>query len=272
MGEKHNREKIIFAFFQKCKPDFAGTPVTYVPGNDPPDFVCTDANGRRIGIELGEWLNEQQMKSGKEREALEKSYMGVIQSEKTSHPQNIGTVWIGPKEMTILKKGDQDSFCRELYDNAQRVDREWHANKEVNGPQGYHQIDFSGYPTLQKYLSILVFMPASMLAQPSGFPWICFRPHGGAYSSESAILALSELLEKKIPKYVGLRQKENLRELYLIAYFDQGLVYNTPYDTIGIGFSTIANICRKWLAANWGQFDKIFLFDSTGDGKVEQVL
>jgi hypothetical protein len=272
MSKKQQREKTIFAFFQQCEPNFAGTTVTCVPGNDPPDFVCTDINGRRIGIELGEWLNEQQMKSGKEREALEKSFMDAIQSEKTSHPQNIGTVWLGPKAMTPLKPADQDDFRRELYDQVQQVDREWHTNKEVNGPQGYHQTDFSGYPTLQKYFGVLVFKPVCVLAQPSGFPWILFRPHGGAYSSQSAIDALSALMQKKIPKYVGLRQKEQLSELYLIAYFDQGLFYNTPYDTIGIGFSKIADICRTWLAANRGQFDKVFVFDSTGDGKVEQIL
>jgi hypothetical protein len=271
MSQKTDREKNIIDYFQKCRPDFAATSVTCEPGNDPPDFVCTDANGKRIGIELGEWLNEGQMKLGKELETMEASYLSAIQSEKKSPPPNIGTVWIGPKEMTILKKADQDGFCRELYDNVQRVAKEWHTNKEINGPQGYHQVDFSGYPMLQKYLSVLVFMPVSVLAQPQGFPWICFRLHGGAYSSKSAIDALAALLEKKIPKYVGLRQREILSELYLIAYFDQGLLYNTPYETIGIDFSTIAEICREWLSKNPGQFDKVFLFDSTGNGKVEQI-
>jgi hypothetical protein len=34
----------------------------------------------------------------------------------------------------------------------------------------------------------------------------------------------------------------------------------------------IAQAARAWLKANPGKFQKVFLFDSTGDGKVAQIL
>ena len=46
-------EKVIFEFFMKLMPNFAGRPVKWQPGNDPPDVLCTDNDGVRIGVELG---------------------------------------------------------------------------------------------------------------------------------------------------------------------------------------------------------------------------
>jgi hypothetical protein len=56
------------------------------------------------------------------------------------------------------------------------------------------QTDFSGYPLLAKHLGVLVFKPTSVLNSPLGYAWICFRPHGGAYSSRTAIDALAALV------------------------------------------------------------------------------
>src|SRR5437773_12258458 len=88
-------EKVIFEFFMKLMPDFAGRHVKWQPGNDPPDVLCIDDEGARIGVELGEWLNQGQMRVEKEAEIAEKSFRDALRSEEVPHPTNFGYVWIG---------------------------------------------------------------------------------------------------------------------------------------------------------------------------------
>lgn len=272
MTKKEQREKAIFEYFEQKHADFAGRKITWLPGNDPPDILCTDEAGKRIGVELGEWINEVQMKVGKEQETAEKSFASTIQSRKVPHPRHIGMVWIARKPAAMLKVTDQDQFKKEIYRLVEKIDQEWERNPDVNGPQGYQEYDFSPYPTLSKYLHALDFKPVGMINPPNGYEWLGFRPWGGAYSSQSAIDALASLVGKKTAKYADLHAKEKLDELYLIAYYDQALFYNTPYDTSGTGFKEIAALCSEWLKKNTGKFQKVFLFDSTGDGKVIRLL
>jgi hypothetical protein len=66
-------------------------------GNDPPDILCTDEAGKRIGVELGEWINEKQMSESKRREAMENSYRAAVRSRDVPHPDKIGMVHFGVK-------------------------------------------------------------------------------------------------------------------------------------------------------------------------------
>jgi hypothetical protein len=53
-------EKIIFDAFLRIQPDFADEAITSWEQTkaDPPDVLCVTRSGRRIGVELAEWLNE----------------------------------------------------------------------------------------------------------------------------------------------------------------------------------------------------------------------
>jgi hypothetical protein len=61
-------ERQIFGEFCTASPNFAGRELKFSDGADPPDFVGVDEKGARIGIELGEWLNPQQMAASIKRE------------------------------------------------------------------------------------------------------------------------------------------------------------------------------------------------------------
>jgi hypothetical protein len=272
MTKKEKREKTIFDYFEKKNPNFAGRKVTSVLGNDPPDILCTDEADKRIGVELGEWVNKDQIKASKIREAIERSYGDAVQSRKASHPSNIGMVRFGPKDAVQVSAGDAKSFRDEMYAFIEWLNTNWPPSDLKYNPRHYVHHDFSGYPMLAKYLHMLEFIPANVINPPNGYEWIGFRPAGGAYSSESAITALAELIAKKTSKYETLHVKEKLDELYLVAYYDQGLFHNTPYETISTRFEDIAAAASVWLKTNIGKFQKVFLFDSTGDGKTAQIL
>src|SRR5262245_27526706 len=91
-------EKIVFEKFIANRPDFAGSPVSWEEGDDPPDVLCKDGTGKRIGVELAEWLNEDQMQASRLRESIESSYDEALQSKKTAPPANVGQVWLSRKK------------------------------------------------------------------------------------------------------------------------------------------------------------------------------
>lgn len=272
MTTKEQREKVIFDYFVTKNPNFAGRAVTAIAGNDPPDFLCTDELGKRIGVELGEWVNADQIEASKRREAIEQSYRQAVQSRKVRHPSNIGMVHFGPKDAVRIPEGDAKGFREEIYALVEQINAAWPPQDLKFTPNCYVHYDFSDFPPLAKYLHLLEFIPATVIDPPDEFEWADFRPPGGAYSSESAIQALAELIGKKTSKYKGIHGKEKLDELYLVAYFDQGLFHNTPYEIIGTKFHDIAVMASAWLRANSGEFQRVFLFDSTGDGKTARIL
>jgi len=58
---------------------------------------------------------------------------------------------------------------------------------------------------------------------------------------------------------VVLNESE-LSGFYLLAYYDEAVLHNTPYDAPGFGFREIAAILASELAANSHPFDKVFLY------------
>lgn len=69
-------------------------------------------------------------------------------------------------------------------------------------------------------------------------------------------------MDKKTSKYRDLHQKQNLDELYLLIYYDQGLFYNTPFIAPNFGFQQMVEIANRRANINPGFFRKIFLFNS----------
>ena len=176
--EKIERETAIFKFFETKMPNFAGRKISWIPGSDPPDILCTDEPGLRIGVELGEWLNEAQMKVSQIREGVEESYRAAIRSRETQHPTNVGMVHSGAKDAIRISAEDAPKFREEIYELVAHVNRDW----PLKDP---HYDDFSGHPTLAKYLHHLDFDPVSRMDPIlSHGPWICTvgREEIGAFS------------------------------------------------------------------------------------------
>jgi len=76
--------------------------------------------------------------------------------------------------------------------------------------------------------------------------------------------ALLHNIRKKVGKYSQppARQKlqqQFLAEFYLLVYYDEAVLYNTPYDAPGAGFQQIAAIVSAELRASAHPFDKFFI-------------
>lgn len=255
-------EKITFGNFRATYPEFAGRDVACQDGPDPPDFICVDSEGWRVGVELGEWLNPGQMAANVEREQQEDSFLDVLGSENEEPPKNIGLVWLGTRAGVALDKADAETFSREMYACIGDLDHRWPKNPEWHWPQGYVHTDFSKYSCLAKYIQTLHLRSREHYPTIRGSQWICFPARGGAYSPRDAVDVLLDLLRKKTAMYARLHQQERLDELYLVAYYDRALIYNTPYFAPGVTLVDVARLAAAEVARCPGPFQKVFLFNA----------
>jgi hypothetical protein len=263
---KQRAEAANFEAFRLAHPNFAGRPLVSVQwGGDPPDVLCLDASGKRIGVELVQWIKESQMPASKSRFKIEDSYRLVIRSCDEQPPVNVGLVFIYPKDNAILSSRNAAAFRKELYEFVARIDTDWAKNTEWDDPQGYPFTDFTGYPTLAQHIEGLDFYARGRRFNPQvGAEWLTFRAHGGAYTSDWMRDALLDNIKRKPEKYAKPDNKlkleqQRLAEFYLLAYYDEAVLYNTPYHVPGFGFREIAAIVAQELAANPHPFDKVFL-------------
>jgi ssDNA-binding Zn-finger/Zn-ribbon topoisomerase 1 len=263
---KERAERLNFDAFRKACPDFAGRPLkSFRRGGEPPDFLCFDPKRKRIGLELVEWLEQGQIAREKPLYSLEREYLRVIRSDKRVAPKNIGQVFVYVKKDKRLSAGHAKQFRKELYKFIANVNSRWSANPEWTDSQGQDFHDFSGFPTLAEHLAMLVFFSRDRFSPYPGVPWIWFEMHGGAFSCQWMLDALLANIKKKIEKYdkPGNKkelQEQRLDEFYLLAYYDQAVLYNTPYSGVEFGFADVASAVHRYLAATQHPFDKVFLF------------
>lgn len=259
-------ERLVFRAFHGSCPNFADRPVSWQDGADPPDVLCVDSSGQRIGVELGEWLNEDQIRSNKRLERWQDSYLRAIRSQDAEPPQNVGFVWVGPKADVHLPVADASTFRQELLTYIRQVDRDWQNQFGWRSPQGIIIKSFDGFTTLSRYLNYLHLFSKAQIKPFPGMRWIDFPNRGGAYSPKDAVDALLNLLLEKTSKYGDLHAKCGLDELYLVAYYNKALFYNSPYIAPGFDLPDVARIAAGEVEKNPGAFQKIFLFNATEPG------
>lgn len=265
-AQKERNEEANFRAFLETQAGFAGRPIKdWQRGGDPPDVLCLDSNGERIGVELMQWVNEQQMAVSKARYALEESYLRIIRSPDESPPENLGLIWLRAKDRTRLDPTRATEFREELYGCVRQVNDAWSLHPEWNDPQGYDFEDFTGYPCLAQHLDGLHFMCPQRFKPGLGAEWITFPAHGGAYTPLRMRDALLENVRKKIMKYSQPQNQQKLKgqqldEFHLLAYYDEAVLHNSPYHAPGVGFREIAGVVARELATTTHPFDKVFLF------------
>lgn len=270
---KQKAEAANFEVFWRSAPNFAGRTLKSVTwGGDPPDVLCMDDQGNRVGVELVQWLNEAQTAASKKQFSLEKSYNDVIQSASVEPPANIGFVFLYARLPLAAK--DSGAFRKELYDCVEHVAAKY---PEWEDPQGYLFNDFGHYPCLSQHLDGLDFYSDERRSHAQlGIDWIGFRSHGGAYTTDWMRDALLENIERKIAKYAKPHNKlkleqQRLSEFYLLAYYDEAVLHNTPYDAPGFGFREIVAIAANKLAVTPHPFDKVFICSPLEQPSVQRV-
>jgi hypothetical protein len=263
----------IFEAFLRLKPDFAGESICHwhQPVQDPPDILCITVSGRRVGVELGEWLNEIQIRDTKTSEMFEDSIRRAIGQQPDNECQNIYFAWIHPRPRARVRPSDVPRFRREIFELIRDVNAKWEKEPTWQSPQGCIFQDFEQYATVGKYLQAITFFPRRQYegwppndrvvnrSWPKGCDWLTFPLRGGAYSPDPMLEALGAILAKKIEKYQTKPPQCSMDEFQLLIYYNQALLYNTPVETLEFSFGDAARAAARYIGDNPGIFQRIFL-------------
>jgi hypothetical protein len=258
------RELAVFACFLEAHPSFAADIASYGPAPDDFPDIAVNLKSGSMGFELGEWLHARQMAEAKRKESLRAKLRYVLDPCLGHRPRNFVHVAIDVRD-AIFDERDGDPLRGEFSHMVLDVDESW-CREPLTQQAGYPLSDFARYPSIGKYVESMLFWPRNpraeriiskaldnalndpeitrLLEQSAGEAkawieatgyqladsrqadaWINFPLGGGAYSSESALQALTEILKKKTTRYAG----RQTGDLCLIIYYDEAVLYNTPY-------------------------------------------
>ncbi|MGA2434010.1 MAG: hypothetical protein ABSG25_01855 [Bryobacteraceae bacterium] len=267
MGNPAEEKRIFTAFLNDC-PLFAGGPVTNwtQPQSDPPDIECDLQDGRTIGLELTNWLNERQIANAKEQESMEEPFRRALRGVP-NETQHFQLVWMNVKER--LRKGDEAALQDEMTRLMIYVDKKWETELDWQSPQGFVWNDFADYPTLARYFVNLDIHPrrAPRLAtEPPTLGWLTFPCRGGSYSPDWAVDALCANINTKIAKYSA--KPTGLAAFFLLVHYDvKAYAYNSPVEGIGFSYPEAVAEASRRLGGATGVFDGIFVYVDTTDGQ-----
>jgi hypothetical protein len=260
---KKETEMIIFEAFINTEPNFAGEHVTCEQcANDPPDFICENNKNRKTGVELVEWLHEDQTARSRALEDLEKRIRNEAFPDIIIDFLKNYDVSIFPVSDKFPSKSDRSRFISELIDIL---------NKFILTPQFHKKKDwlndFENYPKLKEFIT-------GISIYTTRFPLGIELVKGGAYSPDDARNALFERLDDKINfiNYKNLKEKYMLNEFYLVIYYSMALIYNSPFKGVEQDIHSIVEFARNKLLRNHGPFDKIFLFYALEPKRAVYVL
>jgi hypothetical protein len=276
-SQQTERERAVFELFLKANPSFADQVKSFdAAAEDFPDITVNLRAGNSIGYELGEWLDRGQMAKSKRDESFKRSLLEAVVPCSDLRPRNFEFVLLDPKRRDSFDKSDASGFCDEFRSLVEEVERCWPREPSWHYPPGHFADDLSDYPTIQKYIRIAHFFPCNPFplitraleavandpeilrlnepacaeavrlwtgqfveVTPPAPRWVAVTDRDHAYTSESAINALRKRLVDKLNRYGRTRE-----ELMLIVYYDQALLYNTPYSD-QINFDTFADVAHE---------------------------
>jgi hypothetical protein len=236
---KWEREVGIFASFLEAAPDFAGARIAnWVHNrNDSPDILCTDLTGSKIGVEMTEWLDEEQTRDFSRWEEILSAVKFPSDWTVTVRLSPFGRRCKSKEEPLIAAE-----LSRLITDEISRP-KVW--------PSGLlsfvvTKFDFADRgPIAAKYCQQLE-------GNSRGSGRLHLSP-GGSFSRTDAESALRVVISKKLQKesYTAIRKELPLRALYLLIYYDTAILKNTPniaVDVPAVAASAIAGIASAFNA------------------------
>lgn len=283
---KREHEKAIFSAFLRVEPRFSGEEI--IDWEQPedekefPDVICVSESGLKVGVELGEWLNEDEIRHAKGMDRIQSSILAAIGEQGENNTDNILFVWLVPKSKPRIKPSDAQAFRNQLLECIRNHDERWPMERFWHSPQGHavSGAELMSYPVVAKYIDEVQMFPNKLFRgwPPdgqvvkkkwwAGQDWILFPARGGAYSEQTMLQPLLELLAKKKEHY---GTGSGFDHLSLVVYYNSALIYCSPAETFRFTFENAAEAGRQFLGDDLEPFQSIYLFVAVDDGSVFKV-
>lgn len=270
MSEKRDHERVMFEHFLKVEPEFCGEAIRewYQPEDerDFPDIKATTTTGRNVGIEIGEWLNEQEMAEAKRKERREDGILGALGDLGENPTKHVRSVWLHPKEKARISEADA-AVCRaQLVECILAEDRKW--TEARRAPEVLSGDGFAAYPLVGKYFDAVKLFAAGGRDKWKT-DWITFPLLGRVFGKETMFKPLRELVSDKTRHYSSART--GFDSMTLLIVYNRAAIYNSPADTPMHTYEQAAAELRSVIDENRGPFDRAFLFIAIGEGRALRV-
>lgn len=247
------------------------------PQNGPPDFLASSCDGKRLGLEVTEWLAKDQTGISISNQESRLHLLQAIASEQSEKPVPLTRVAICDRLDVPFLRNDCDKYVREIYKLISIFAPMWY-EKQALGIVNVS--DFSGYPTLRRYcVCVTLYGPPRFCNDPKfdwnrpGLPWIVFEPVGGIYDPQWAVNALLERIDPKARKYCGIHQAQGLDHFTLLIHYGiRGMMHNTPYSGKSARLADAARQAHEHLKTKHGEFDSAYLFMNFNGGKLIKLF
>lgn len=270
-------ERLIFHSFLKVCPKFADEPIAewdvvhewYAkrgieppakPFDQRPNIIAVTTCGKRIGVELKDWVNREQISEARKQERIQDNILKAIGKQPPNETKHIGYIWLNAKEVRFDQL-EVEEFRKQIFALIERIDNHWSKKAVWDQELSENVDDFTDFPVLEKYLNGVRFHPARK--GRFNVRWIRFPSPGGAYSPNEMLETLGNALiaHKNDARYKDLKQQVGLDEVYLLVHYDfKAFAYNTPFDAPNFGFKDAAEFAATVLNGDVGYFDRVFLF------------
>jgi hypothetical protein len=282
MGE----ERAIFESFIRAYPDLLDEPIKdwFVladwyrimglqrpkpPYHDRPDIICVTESGRRVGVELKAWINEEQIAKAKLQAMFEENILRAIgrplPSNDTAYLK--GVVLKGRPRR--FNKQDSEEFRSQLFELIRQADDKW--RHKARWDQTLKQLaDFAAFPMVAKYLTSVELVPDRSSGGAGGvkkFPyvhWIRFPYSSCHFKLEDMLETLRERFSVTTDeRYENICNRVGLNEVFLLLHYDlRAFEYNSGIDAPNWSFKDTEAFAKKTLGGCGGYFNKVFLFYS----------
>jgi hypothetical protein len=218
----------------------------------------------RIGLELVEWLDGDQMSQAKRSESIRDQIVRLLGRDWESEyrPQNFRAAFIEDRTERIVS-ADAERLRTEFFACAANVDRAWFTNEERFGGS-YYQNEFPGYPLLDKYFAGIRYLGG----ETHGLRWMDVSGDGGAFDPARTVTALKNALDAKMENFLQPEKQQHLAthrldELCLLVHGGfNAFAYNTPSGPLSL--HDIAKLGSAFCAAHAHRelFSRVWFFDS----------
>lgn len=271
MANKRDLEHAVFEIFLEAVPEIRVRLSSFEqPDDDPPDILCSMADGQRIGFELKQWLDEDQMRNAKGGERIEESILQAVGEQPPNDNQHVARVWLFPKLKIGVKPTEREAFREELFGLIREIDERWPHEPMWHSPQGHRYDELTEYPTLKKYLHNVQFYPLEFDRGWEGSTrWIGFPYRGGHYSEKTMVNALLETIAESVEYYRGTRLGY---EFDLLIHLSQAYQYNTPVETLNFGYDDAAQLASEFIGDDTGSFNNIYLLIAVEQPRVYRLV
>jgi len=265
MSEKREHELALFKRFLELAPEFCGEELAewHQPEEkDFPDIKAKSASGRTVGVEIGEWLNEDEMQAAKRKERTEAEFLATIGDQGINPTQHVRYVWLHPKPKGRIAPADAQAFRDQLFGFVLECDHRWPKEKFWGVGPVFGTAELAAYPMLARHLRGIKLWPS----REEGVwkqNWITFPAGGGFFSQETMLGPLRELVGAKVAHYGA---KSGFDDLSLLVIYNRACMYNSPAETPLHSYDDAVAELKGLFDRNRGAFNRVFLYIAVEPG------